>query len=63
MVDLGDGMQLGIAATRQYFPNGTEFEGVGIKPDVEVHLSIDDLKNGRDPILDKSMEIAAKSSN
>jgi carboxyl-terminal processing protease len=62
MVDLGDGMQLGIAATRQYFPDGTEFEGVGIKPDVEVHPSIDDLKNGRDAILNKAIEIATTAS-
>ncbi len=60
MVDLDDGMQLGIAATRQYFPDGTEFEGVGIKPDVEVHPTIDDLKSGRDTILIKALELAEK---
>lgn len=42
------------AVKRLYFPDGSEFEGVGIRPDVEVHTSIDDLKKGRDPILEKA---------
>jgi C-terminal processing protease CtpA/Prc len=60
MVDLGDGMQIGIAAMRQYFPDGSEFEGVGIKPDVESRPTVDDLRKGRDPILEKALELAAK---
>jgi carboxyl-terminal processing protease len=58
--DFHNGMSLKIAVKREYFPDGTEFEGVGIKPDIEVHPTIDDLKNGRDPVLDKAMELAAK---
>jgi carboxyl-terminal processing protease len=60
MVDLGDGMQLGIAAMRQYFPDGSEFEGVGIKPDLEVRPTVQDLRNGKDPVLERAMEFAAK---
>ncbi len=60
MQDLGDGMRIGIAAKRQYFPDGTEFEGVGIKPDVEVQPSVDDLRNERDPVLEKAVELATK---
>ncbi|HEY7354583.1 MAG TPA: S41 family peptidase [Terriglobales bacterium] len=62
MIDLGDGMQLGIAATRQYFPDGSEFEGIGINPDIEVHPTIDDLRKGRDVILDKAMELASRQN-
>lgn len=58
--DFHNGMSLKIAIKREYFPDGSEFEGFGIKPDVEVHLTIDDLKNGMDPVLDKAMELAAK---
>ncbi len=58
--DFRNGMSLRIAIKRNYFPDGSEFEGVGIKPDVEVHTTIEDLKNGRDPVLDKAMELAAK---
>jgi carboxyl-terminal processing protease len=58
--DFHNGMSLKIAVKREYFPDGSEFEGVGIKPDIEVHPTIDDLKNGRDPVLDKALELAAK---
>lgn len=58
--DFHNGMSLRIATKRYYFPDGSEFEGLGIKPDVEVHTTIDDLKNGRDPVLEKALELASK---
>lgn len=58
--NFGNGMTLKIAVKRLYFPNGSEFEGVGIKPDVEVHPSIESLKAGRDVILEKAIEVAEK---
>jgi len=36
LVDFGNGMNFRVSTKRMYFPDGTEFEGVGIKPDVEV---------------------------
>lgn len=45
--DFHNGMSLRIAIKRNYFPDGSEFEGVGIKPDIEVQTTIDDLKSGR----------------
>jgi hypothetical protein len=60
LYDFHNGMTLKISVKRQYFPDGSEFEGVGIRPDIEVRPSIDDLKNGRDPILEKALELAAK---
>jgi carboxyl-terminal processing protease len=56
--NFGNGMTLKIAVKRQYFPDGSEFEGVGIKPDVEVHPTLESLKSGRDPILEKALELA-----
>lgn len=58
--DFHNGMSLRIAIKREYFPDGSEFEGVGIKPDVEVHPMIENLKNGKDPMLDRALELAAK---
>jgi carboxyl-terminal processing protease len=58
--DFHNGMILKIAVMRQYFPDGSEFEGVGIKPDVEVRPTIEDLRSGRDPVLEKALEVAAK---
>jgi carboxyl-terminal processing protease len=58
--DFHNGMTLRVAVRRDYFPDGSEFEGVGIKPDIEVHTTIEDLKNGRDPILEKALEFATR---
>lgn len=56
-VDLGDGMAAGIGTKRAYFPDGREFEGVGIAPDVEVATTIEDLRRGRDPVLARALAI------
>jgi len=53
-------MSLRVAVKRYFFPDGSEFEGVGIKPDIEVHTTIKDLKNGRDLVLEKALDLAAK---
>ena len=58
--DFHNGMRLTIAVKRQYFPDGAEFEGVGIKPDVEVHPSIEMLKTVQDVMLEKALELAGK---
>jgi C-terminal processing protease CtpA/Prc len=58
--DFHNGMTLKIAVRRDYFPDGSQFEGVGIKPDLEVHATIEDLRNGTDPILEKALELATK---
>jgi carboxyl-terminal processing protease len=60
MQDLGDGMKIGIAAKRQYFPDGVEFEGVGIRPDFEMQPSVEDLRNGREVALEKARVLAEK---
>ena len=51
-------MMLNIAAVHHTFPDGSQFEGVGIAPDVPVELTPDDLLAGRDPVLKKGVEIA-----
>lgn len=61
--DFGNGMTLKIAIKRFYFPDGSEFEGVGIKPDVEVHPTIESLKSSRDIVLEKALELAKKPSS
>jgi len=58
--DFHNGMTIGIAVKCRYFPDGSEFEGIGIKPDVEIHPSVDDLRNGRDVVLDKALELPEK---
>jgi carboxyl-terminal processing protease len=53
-----NGMMLNIASVRHTFPDGSRFEGIGIAPDVEIQPSAQDLKAGRDIVLDKALEIA-----
>ncbi len=59
--DFHNGMSVKIAVKRDYLPDGTEFEGIGIKPDIEVSPSIEDLKHGRDIVLERATELARES--
>lgn len=56
--DFHNGMTLVIAVKRQYFPDGSEFEGVGVKPDIEVHPTIQSLKARQDMTLEKAIELS-----
>jgi carboxyl-terminal processing protease len=53
-----NGMMVNIASVRHTFPDGSRFEGVGITPDVAIQPTAQDLKAGRDIVLDKAVEIA-----
>jgi carboxyl-terminal processing protease len=55
-----NGMILNIASIRHVFPDGSRFEGVGVAPDVEIQPTAEDLKAGRDVVLDKAVEIATQ---
>jgi carboxyl-terminal processing protease len=57
-IDFENGMILNIAGVHHTFPDGSQFEGVGITPDVPVDITPDDLRAGRDPVLLKALEIA-----
>jgi carboxyl-terminal processing protease len=57
-MDFANGMMLNIAAVHHTFPDGSQFEGVGIAPDMPVEVTPEDLHAGRDPVLKKAVEIA-----
>jgi carboxyl-terminal processing protease len=57
-IDYDNGMILNIAAVHHTFPDGSQFEGIGISPDIPVEITPDDLHLGRDPALKKALEIA-----
>lgn len=40
-----------------YYPDGTETQGIGIIPDIEVKPTIKGIREGRDEILEKAIEI------
>lgn len=50
-----NGMHLRVGARRQRMPDGAPFEGVGILPDLEVETFPDDLRAGRDPVLERAL--------
>ena len=56
-----NGMITNISAVRHTFPDGSRFEGVGIAPDVEVPVTAQDLKTGKDMVLEKALEFARQN--
>lgn len=52
-----DGVSVGIGAKREMFPDGSTFEGVGVAPDVPLLPAAEDYRAGRDPALERALEI------
>ena len=40
-----------------YYPDGTETQGIGIVPDIEIKPTIRGIKEGRDELLEKAIEL------
>jgi carboxyl-terminal processing protease len=59
ILDFGDGMMLLVGSKREIFPNGTRFEGIGIKSDVEVARTVLDIRHGRDAVLEAARKSLA----
>lgn len=54
----GNGMTIGISTKHEMMPDGSEFEGVGVNPDVELRISRSDLQQHADPVLEKALQMA-----
>lgn len=54
---LPGGLLTSISGIGIYYPDGTETQRVGIIPDVEIKPTIEGLKQGRDELLEKAIEI------
>ncbi len=54
--DLRDGGQLYISIAKWLTPNGVQIDGVGIRPDVEINLSDEDIDLRRDVQLFKAID-------
>ena len=46
-----------VVSKRDMFPDGLEFVGIGILPDVEIHPTQQDLLDGTDSVLEKGIDI------
>jgi len=53
---LSDGSELRITIAHWFTPNGTELQGQGLTPDIEVELTEQDFEAGRDPQLDRAID-------
>lgn len=58
---LPGGVMTMISGIGVYYPDGTETQRVGIVPDVECKPTIQGIREGRDEVLEKAIEIILKS--
>jgi Tol biopolymer transport system component/C-terminal processing protease CtpA/Prc len=56
-IRLRDGSSIVLPVQGWFTSEGRNLEGMGVRPDHEVPLSVEDLHAGRDPQLDKAIEI------
>ena len=56
-VPLPGGGNFMVVSKRDMFPDGREFVGIGISPDMEVHPTQEDFLKGTDPVLQKGIEV------
>jgi carboxyl-terminal processing protease len=55
--EMGDGSSLKITVANWLTPKGNLIQDIGIEPDFKVEISEDDYNNGKDPQLDKAIEV------
>lgn len=53
---LSNNGEMRVTIARWFTPNDRAIHGEGLKPDIEVELTADDAKAGRDPQLDRAVE-------
>jgi len=51
------GMSFRVSTKREYFPDGRQFEGVGVTPDVSIPLTRNELRQGTDIQLELAAEM------
>ena len=56
LIDLSGGAQLKVTTAHWYTPLGSTINLTGIKPDIEVERTYDDINSGRDPQLDAALK-------
>lgn len=59
LIKLPGGGRARICTKRDSYPDGREFVGVGVIPDVEVHATQKSIAAGRDVVLEKGVEVLA----
>lgn len=60
LVDLKDKSSLRVSVAKWLTPKGTDINKEGLVPDLEVKASEEDIKNNKDTVLEKALEIVAE---
>lgn len=55
--ELQNSSEIKITVAKWYTPNGRGIHKIGLEPDIKVALTADDLKNNKDPQMDKALEL------
>jgi carboxyl-terminal processing protease len=58
--DLKDNTEIKITVAKWYTPKGRGIHKVGLEPDVKVELTAEDFQAGKDPQMDKAVEMLTK---
>lgn len=58
--ELGSGSYARVCTKKDTYPDGREFVGYGIKPDIEVKATLTDYMENKDPVLEKAIEYLNK---
>ena len=57
---LPGGLRTVISGIGVYYPDGKETQRIGIVPDIEVKPTIEGIRNGKDEVLEKAVEVILK---
>ena len=57
-----EGGRARICTKHDTYPDGREFVGVGILPDVEIHSTRQDYANGNDVVLERGLKVIETGS-
>jgi hypothetical protein len=55
-LELPGGGSARISAKRDFYPDGREFIGRGVQPDILVKATVEDIRAGRDIVLDRALD-------
>ncbi len=58
--NLPGGGKARVCTKKDTYPDGREFIGYGIKPDIEVKTSLEQYINNEDPVVEKALEVLIK---
>jgi hypothetical protein len=59
-LEILDGLRTAFSGIGIFYPDGTETQRKGIKIDIEVKPTISGIREGRDEVLEKAIELASK---